>query len=377
MLKELGQGRRGNGGSTAVQPDAAAAVREEEGGKTGAVVKAGLEGGVVSEDTDGDGLTMHIGIGAGSMTYAVLGGVNRRCELIFDGPGMLQMAQAEGCAKTGECVVSNSVWELVQDYEKAHPWNRGQRNRGGRGGDVGNMFTCQALADSEEHKDGFVLITSELDTSRWPALPAGCRVPDPNTALKEGVSTHDLVTYVNILCPLLHAFVPAPAFKSSHRRASMAGAITAGVRKNELRVVTVIFMQLHGIESNNGEDLLVLHPALVAMQQDLQRNNGMLRQFIVDDKGCVLIACFGTPQHTHHDDPKRAIKSALAMLRSLGVLDLTASVGITTGKAFCCCVGSTQRREYAVVGGKLTCSRAVRGGLHRKCVCVCACVCVT
>ena len=46
---------------------------------------------------------------------------------------------------------------------------------------------------------------------------------------------------------------------------------------------------------------------------DAPHLEGMVRQFVVDDKGCVLIVCFGVPGYTHSDDAERAVSLALAI----------------------------------------------------------------
>lgn len=88
------------------------------------------------------------------------------------------------------------------------------------------------------------------------------------------------------------------------------------------------------------------------MQLVVHRSNGMVRQFIVDDKGCVLIVAFGLPTHAHKNDAERAINTAMEIRNSLRAMGsgINTSIGITSGRAFCGIVGSADRREYAVVG---------------------------
>ena len=59
-------------------------------------------------------LTLHVGVASGEITYAVLGGVDHRCELIIDGPPMLEMGLAEGFAGAGELVVSTSMHRMLE-----------------------------------------------------------------------------------------------------------------------------------------------------------------------------------------------------------------------------------------------------------------------
>lgn len=40
---------------------------------------------------------------------------------------------------------------------------------------------------------------------------------------------------------------------------------------------------------------------------------GSVRQFLVDDKGSVLIAVWGIPPNSHEDDPLRAILAAMRL----------------------------------------------------------------
>ena len=59
-------------------------------------------------------------------------------------------------------------------------------------------------------------------------------------------------------------------------------------------------------------------------------HNGMVRQFLVDDKGCNLIVVFGTPTFTHMDDPLRAVRFVHAVKNEIQYVKI--GCGITTDK---------------------------------------------
>ncbi len=58
---------------------------------------------------------------------------------------------------------------------------------------------------------------------------------------------------------------------------------------------------------------------------------GFLRQFLVDDKGCVLIAMWGTPSFTYSNNCSRALRFAVSLVRQAGTLGHKCSAGVTTG----------------------------------------------
>lgn len=58
----------------------------------------------------------------------------------------------------------------------------------------------------------------------------------------------------------------------------------------------------------------------------------------------------GLPPLAHGDDAKRAVGAARMLVDGITQLtsDVTVKVGVTSGRAFCGVVGSTERREYTV-----------------------------
>lgn len=91
----------------------------------------------------------------------------------------------------------------------------------------------------------------------------------------------------------------------------------------ENRKASVIFVNLRlGLdqtvsESKLGKLLLRVHAVLRTMQQIIFNNDGYRRQFLMDDKGCVLIVVFGVPPYAHEKDCYRTVKCALELRQAL------------------------------------------------------------
>jgi class 3 adenylate cyclase/tetratricopeptide (TPR) repeat protein len=118
----------------------------------------------------------------------------------------------------------------------------------------------------------------------------------------------------------------------------------------ELRTISVLFVKLDYTYVNEDESPMAIQIYVAGMQAVIARYEGTVRQFIVDDKGSVLIAAFGLPPLAHEDDPTRAVECALEIDKVLKSLNMSGAIGITTGNVFCGAVGSEARREYAMVG---------------------------
>ncbi len=135
--------------------------------------------------------------------------------------------------------------------------------------------------------------------------------------------------------------------------------------EGDLRPVTVLFACLSDagplLESAQaGED----DPALELLQAKASRlwsivaqHGGTINKLDLHPDGHTLIALFGAPV-AQARDTERAVSCALAMLRELAAPRdgdaarplLVRRIGLTTGRVFAGAVGSTDRREYTVMG---------------------------
>ena len=136
----------------------------------------------------------------------------------------------------------------------------------------------------------------------------------------------------------------------------------------ELREVTTMFMSWNSYDEVAHKDLLSLQQCFLAAQKVLVESGGFIRQFLIDDKGCVLIACWGVPTASHPDNTRRALCAGAIIGYELNELGMKTSVGITTGNVFCGSVGCYVRREYAVIGDVVNLAARLmskaKGGLY-------------
>lgn len=119
----------------------------------------------------------------------------------------------------------------------------------------------------------------------------------------------------------------------------------------EHRPVTSIFVRFDGI--NYGRD--DAHDLLQRYYQWACRlvaryggENSRVNRILTGDKGSVLHIIFGAP--VAPEAPGQALRCALTLQREKPNYITSQQIGVATGQAFACAVGSQTRREYTVVG---------------------------
>jgi class 3 adenylate cyclase len=126
---------------------------------------------------------------------------------------------------------------------------------------------------------------------------------------------------------------------------------------SELRRVTTMFVNIVGLEEcfNTGKLPLVQHVMEVGLSC-FSRFSGTMRQYVVDDKGCVMIGAFGLPSFTNEDNNARAIDCASYIRDALHQAGIQCMIGITCGLVYCGLVGTERRCEYAMMGSSVNLS---------------------
>jgi class 3 adenylate cyclase len=126
----------------------------------------------------------------------------------------------------------------------------------------------------------------------------------------------------------------------------------------ELRRVCVLFAGIGGLDFDDSQAEERARALVARLQDVLHDLQGYFHQFLVDDKGTVLVAAFGVPPYAHEDDAVRALRFGVALREIASELGLESSIGIGRGRVFCGPLCSAARRDYAMIGDTMNlCSR--------------------
>jgi class 3 adenylate cyclase len=252
-----------------------------------------------SELAAGTHLSVRIGIGAGQVSAAHLGGELNRWEFVVGGPAISQTCTVEHLARPGDVVLSPEALDQVRDI------CAGEQLLAGTG---------QAVALR-------VSAVQPLAAAAPPVIAATREVADA----------------------ALRGYVPG----------AILARLDAGQSAwlSELRHVSVLFLGLPDLDNITPGTVRRANDLVRAVQESLYEYEGSLNKLGVDDKGATLVAAFGLPPVAHEDDPVRAVQAALGIQAKLRRLGVRYAIGIATGRAFCGSVGSDLRREYTMIGG--------------------------
>ncbi|HJN74234.1 MAG TPA: AAA family ATPase [Myxococcota bacterium] len=272
--------------------DAVLAVWPAQGAHLEEVVMLAVQAGLEIHDipTHPDQpLKLRASVGAGKLNAFEVGGLDERWMLVTAGDPVDQVAEADKLCQAGEVMLSTSAWSFVSDRCK------GELRR-------------SAVA---------------LKSIEYPVeAPGTLDRPEP---------TIDIEPYMPEVV---------------HRRIGAGQAEFLA----EFRNLTVLFITLSDLDPRSAEALDKLHAASRVLQEELDRTQGAVYQFLSDDKGTTLLAAYGLPGMSHEDDALRGTIAAVAIREGLTGVGLRSSIGVATGRLFCGSYGNDTRRQYAIVG---------------------------
>eukprot|EP00595_Chromulina_sp_UTEXLB2642_P002031 CAMPEP_0196762888 /NCGR_PEP_ID=MMETSP1095-20130614/3036_1 /TAXON_ID=96789 ORGANISM="Chromulina nebulosa, Strain UTEXLB2642" /NCGR_SAMPLE_ID=MMETSP1095 /ASSEMBLY_ACC=CAM_ASM_000446 /LENGTH=926 /DNA_ID=CAMNT_0042114981 /DNA_START=2722 /DNA_END=5503 /DNA_ORIENTATION=+ len=122
-----------------------------------------------------------------------------------------------------------------------------------------------------------------------------------------------------------------------------------------------MFVSLDSYSPDEHQNPLTLQPFFKVVQEALHQSGGFLRQFVVDDKGCVVIAMWGVPQFSYANNSLRGLFCGVAISKRTTSLGLKCSVGLTSGFCYCGSIGATIRRDYVIIGDQVNMAARLMG----------------
>lgn len=132
---------------------------------------------------------------------------------------------------------------------------------------------------------------------------------------------------------------------------TVVARITAGLGDwlAEFRRVSVMFVRLVDLP-DPVRDAAPLQAITRAMQAAVFEQGGAVTQFVVDEKGPVLVAGWGIAHHVHELDAGRAILAGKRIEESLLGMGMNGAIGIATGRVWTGLRGNPSRSEFAMIG---------------------------
>ena len=156
-------------------------------------------------------------------------------------------------------------------------------------------------------------------------------------------------------CPEIAASYVPPIVRAKGRSFQFA---------NERRRVVIVFLSLPGLAkvsvTSEGVNEAQLNDVYSALRSVLAKFEGEMRDFLFEDKGCTLIACFGINRITEVD-ALRGVLFALEASSACSSLSDPCKIGISMGQCFTGICGHPSRNDFVVMGAETNMAARLMG----------------
>jgi class 3 adenylate cyclase len=284
-------------------------------------------------------LNVHCGLGVGQIVGVHVGDYESRREYVILGDPIDQVCTAVNAATLGE--VATSPQALVTLTKSC-------------------SFHESVLAGPQNKPAVIASRTMSLFHSRNGVVSENAIVPPPLQLAQtvEAWQMASLKRLQKLMALYVHPVVVANDSSTRLNPRSMSTVQERHREEAELRSVFVLFItplisvRVTGRKEADNHLFNLLNNIMNLATRELNRFSGHLRQFIVDDKGVVLIATFGLRGSTFPNMvAERALPATITLHNALqSELGVQNQVGATIGNTYCGVVGGIKRHEYAVMG---------------------------
>jgi class 3 adenylate cyclase len=263
-------------------------------------------------------LSVKIGIGVGDCTILVVGGVFQRFEYLSVGDALAQACESETKATAGgETICSEDVHNLVKGkFEMVEAVGGDDHGHGPSEHDMKFYKIIKLTGQRVQIKADAFLMRTKFSLAK----------------LKEKIDT-------------LKSFVPNAIVKYLD--------IEKEIFSKEIRMITSMFLNLKVdlSQTKTEQGLNRIQKIVSTVQRCVYRTRGALNKFLMDDKGSVMLICWGLPPGSQYDDHVRGVLCGLSIIEELKKLSCGAFMGLASGTCFtgvCGTIGG--RREYSLLG---------------------------
>jgi class 3 adenylate cyclase len=145
----------------------------------------------------------------------------------------------------------------------------------------------------------------------------------------------------------------------------------AGVEKfvAERREISTAFVAIPDINRDAPGWLDRLQRSVSSIDRSVARYDGDVREVVVDDKGCVVVAHWGLPTMAQENGAARAVRAAREVHDALAQDGLSASIGLSTGSVFCGVIGNETTGRFTSYGAKINLAARLMGHARGALLC--------
>jgi class 3 adenylate cyclase len=280
------------------------------------VCRNAVECGFVLKDHCTDKLTAHIAISVGDLCFSFLGGHNNDWVYVINGRCMAELSHCIDDAASKQLVITPGCFSCLDDE------------------------TLSRISFTKLESENYLIESVRLSSESVAKISM------------EVIRKHSRRGGLSYGHHILR-FLPAPVV------ASLQDGYYDAI--SELRIVTTLFLKIDTYSFEKHRKLTTLQTFFHMIQTCIAASGGCLRQFLVDDKGCVLIVLWGVPSATFANNNSRSLYCASLIQNSSHRFRHVCSVGITTGSAFCGTIGSALRQDYAAIGNSVNMAARLMG----------------
>jgi class 3 adenylate cyclase len=322
-------------------------------------------------------MTVKIGLGSGRVAMIQLGGVYSRLEYVFVGSAIAQVCiyrislffnlsilecpfffvcpkqavQASGAAAFGECLMSQSAWDLVKASQSLES--------SAAADSAANCVKLDCVTKRADHVTETATYVCYLKCIQScvyfiDQMWAFCSVNPDEKTLKQ---------IQNVMAPVITPWLELNNDEWTGElrqvtvlavnipfKSSKLTVISEGVFEKLQAIISAVQTSVYHYEGSVTSSIVDVRVQFNENSRHFYDSISVFCLFFLQERGINIQLTFGLPSTVHENDPSRGLLCALKLKQMLLPQKINATIGVATGAAFCGIIGTDRRREFAVLG---------------------------